>query len=578
MSVLSSRPPGRPDEYGIKAGDLIRYGAIAAVVLIVFGAIFFWFFCRIEVADGEFCPLMRKTGENIDNDMILVTSEYKGPQFDILREGRHFRSPYTWQWPRPMKATVIPKQTVGVLIRRFGKPLAAGQVVIENDEQVTEPMDKQKGILAKPLYPGRHYVNLWGYDVEQHPMVDIRAGYVGVVTRLVGKEHDNPNVFVVQPGERGTQPFLLPEKTYPEYSNPYVFLVTPIDIRSQKFQMAGADIITFPSKFGFDIKVEGTIEWAPERGKLPEVFVKYVDEQDLKESGGINNIQRKIILPFARSYLRLVGGQYRAVDYITGDTRIRVQNEVEARLKEACAEEGINIKSFVIHKTNPPAAIQRQYERREIALREVDRYTKEVETEIGTLLMEGAAPKLGPDGKPVLDDRGQPVMVGGTLKVGPDGKALREGGRMAKVLKERRKDRETKFGGVRVKVAEKVRDAERYEGVEVTKAQRDLEVARIHLEAAKDQAAKVLAEGTAEAAVTVMKHVAEAEAVKAKIGAFGTGEQYAEYQLITKFSPSIRRVLSNTEGLFAELFERFARTGAAKAAAPAKGASREVRP
>jgi regulator of protease activity HflC (stomatin/prohibitin superfamily) len=561
MSVLRSRPPGQPDEYGVKAGDVTRYAVIAILVLIVFGAIFFWFFCRIEVGERKFCPLMRKTGENITNEMILVEPEYKGPQFEILREGRHFRSPYRWKWPRPMDATEIPNDTVGVLIRRFGRPLAEGQVVIEKDEDVPAD-DKQKGILAKPLYPGLHYVNLWGYDVEQHPMVNIKAGYVGVVTRLVGKEHANPNVFVVRPGERGTQPFLLTEKTYAEYSNPYVFLVTPIDVRSQKFQMAGKDIITFPSKFGFDIKVEGTIEWAPEREKLPEVFVKYVDEQDLKESGGINNIQRKIILPFARSYLRLVGGQYRAVDYITGDTRIRVQNEVEDRLREACAKEGITIKSFVIHKTKPPVVIQQQYERREIAMREVDRFSKEVETEIGTSVMEGAKPKLGADGKPVLDERGQPVMVGGTPKVGPEGKPMREGGRLDKVLKERRIDRETKFGAIREKIAEKVRDAERYEGVETTKAMKELEVARINLEAAKDRAAKVLAEGKAEAAVTVMKHTAEAEAVKAKVAAFVTGEKYAEHQLIVKFSPGIRRILSNTEGLFAELFERFARTGA----------------
>jgi hypothetical protein len=81
------------------------------------------------------------------------------------------------------------------------------------------------------------------------------------------------------------------------------------------------------------------------------------------------------------------------------------------------------------------------------------------------------------------------------------------------------------------------------------------------LEAAMDKAAKTLAEGKAEANVTVMKHRAEAEAVKAKIAAFRSGENYAQYQLIKKFSPGIRRILSNTEGLFARLFEHFARIG-----------------
>ena len=404
-------------------------------------------------------------------------------------------------------------------------------------------------------------MNLWAYDVEQHPMVKIEPGYHGVVTRLVGVDPVDANVFAVADGERGTQPFLLNSGTHPNYSNPYVFMVTEIDTRSQKFEMAGADGVTFPSKYGFDIKVEGTIEWAPNLAKLPELFVKYVDEYDLKRSGGINNIQRKVILPFARSYFRTIGGQYRAVDYITGDTRILVQNEVEARLKEACAAQGIEIKSFVIRATEPPQQIREQYERREIARREIDRYSKEIETEIGDVVIVGGKVKVDSAGKPVLDERGEQVIEGGEVKLTAAGKPVREGGRLAKVIQERQKDRETKFGGVRQLIALAVRDAERYEGVEVTKARRDLEVARITLEAANDRAARILAEGTAEADVTVMKHKAEAEAVRAKIAAFGTGEKYAEYQLITRFAPGISSVLSNTDGLFASLFQRFAQLG-----------------
>jgi len=179
--------------------------------------------------------------------------------------------------------------------------------------------------------------------------------------------------------------------------------------------------------------------------------------------------------------------------------------------------------------------------------------------QIGNVVMVGAGPELGPDGKPVLDERGNVVMVGGNAKLGPDGEPVRKGGRLAKVIQERQKDRESKFGEVRGTIAELVRDAERYRGVEVTKAERDFAVAKINLEAAKDKAAQVIATGIAQAAVTVMKHKAEAEAVKAKISAFKTGEKYAEYQLIMKFSPGVRRIWSNTEGLFADLFNRFAR-------------------
>ncbi len=558
MNILQQQGRGsRPDKYGVQPADIAKYGGIAVGVMIAAVVIFVWFFCRIEVEEGEFVPLLGKTGKEISNTDILAPGlEFKGPQFEILQEGRHFRNPYTWYWPKPMKATVIEKGEVGVVIRRWGEPLEEGQVVVTND--------KQKGILEGQHNPGRYYLNLWEYDVEIHPMVKIEPGFKGVVTRLVGAEAENPNVFVVKKGERGVQPDLLSEGTFPEYSNPYVFLVTPIDVRSQKFEMGREYVITFPSKYGFDIRVEGTIEWAPDKAKLPELFVKYVDEQDLQESGGMNNIQRKVILPYARSYFRMIGAQYRAVDYMTGAPRIRVQNEVLRRLRESCAKEGIEIRDFVIRATEPPKRIREQYERRGMARVEIEQFTEEIKTEIGNVVIEGAQPKLGPDGKVVLDERGDPVLIWGKPKLGPDGKPLREGGRLARAIEQRRKDRESKFGEVRGTIVELVRDAERYQAVEVTKSKRDLAVAKINLDAAKDKAAQALAKGKAEAEVIVMKHRAEAEGVKAKVSAFKTGEKYAEYQLIIKFSPGIRRILSNTDGLFARLFERFAKMGTSK--------------
>ena len=58
-----------------------------------------------------------------------------------------------------------------------------------------------------------------------------------------------------------------------------------------------------------------------------------------------------------------------------------------------------------------------------------------------------------------------------------------------------------------------------------------------------------------------MRHKAEAEGMRAKVAAFKTGDKYAEYLLITKLSPAIRRILSNTEGPFADLFRRFSTQG-----------------
>jgi len=523
------RNRGGGDTYGFGGVSVVKLVVIAVLAIAIAIGGFVWFVCRIEVGKGELVTVMRKTGKDITNEQLFAPSpDYRGPQFEVLKEGRHFKNPYTWWWKSPLKAISIPKDRVGILVRRHGKRLPHGQFIARSTDQ--------KGIVAQPLLPGRHYINPWEYHVNEKPMVKIEPGFKGVVTLLVGKMPEDSNVFVVGKGERGTQPELLEPGTHPEYSNPYVHMVTPIDVRSRKFEMAGEYKITFLSKFGFDIEVEGTIEWAPEPPTLPELFVKYVDSDDLKKSGGINNIQRKIILPYARSFFRTVGGQYRAVDYITGTTRVEVQTEVQRRLRQACAKEGIVVRSFVIRSTKPPSKIREQYERREIAKRQIDRFEKEIETEIGSMVFDGSEPKRDEDGE-----------------------IVREGGRLMQLIQKHRHDRESKLGRVREDVRQKIRAAEQYAKVLITKANEMLEVARLKYEAASDEAEAVRAAGTAEAAVTVMRNEAEAEAVRAKVSAFGTGGQYAENLLIQALAPGITEILSNTDesSPFARLFERF---------------------
>lgn len=524
-------PPMQPGaRFDISLAKIIPSIGILIGIL-VFGILFFvWFGMRIEVGPGEMVVLVKKTGTELQNKQILAPDDaHKGVQQQILKEGRHFRNPYLWAWEDPISATMIPQGKVGIRVRKRGNSIDPMQILAFNEND--------KGILHGVLTPGRYYLNPRAYDVQVVDMVKIEPGFVGVVTLQVGAKAEDVFAFVVPEGNVGVQLSLLPAGTHPEYSNPYVHRVTGIDVRSQKFEMRDEYAISFPSKYGFDISVEGTIEWAPDLTKLPELFVKYVDEKDLRESGGINNIQQKVILPFARSFFRTIGGRYRAVDYITGDTRVVVQNEVETRLKETCAEQGILVRSVVIRSTEPPNAIRDQFQRRELARLQKERFEKEIEMQIGT---------------PVLDK-------GGKQKVDTQGVAVREGGRLTRAIQERQKQRELHLGDVREQIATLVRKAEEYRNVEVTQGNLRVEVAKINLEAAKDRAAGVKAEGFAEAAVKVMQYEAEAEGVREKVSAFGEGEQYAEYLLIEKLAPGIQEILSNTEGTFAELFQRFSK-------------------
>ena len=128
---------------------------------------------------------------------------------------------------------------------------------------------------------------------------------------------------------------------------------------------------------------------------------------------------------------------------------------------------------------------------------------------------------------------------------------------MAKMIETQRKDRSTKLGDVRAQIAEKERQAEEYKAVEVTKAETELEIAERSLKAAKDRAAAILAEGTSKADVSLMKARATADGIKAKVTAIGGGTKYAESVFSTKIAPAMQRIMSPTDGPFANLFLRF---------------------
>lgn len=527
--------------------------AVAVVVLLVIFGIYAlsgW----ITVPQGHFVVLMRKTGTGLTNEQLLATGpdfltpdpEAKGVQVDVLKEGYHMLNPYTWWWSDPIPALVVPEMSVAVVTRKYGEPLPPGQVLAETDTQ--------KGVLRKVLMPGRYYANTFAYSAQIIPMVRIEPGFMGVVTRLVGDPPADPNLFVVKDGERGTQPKLLPPGVHPEYSNKYVYKVVPIDVRSQKLELQGATALDFLSEDGFPIHTEGTIEYALDQQKLPEMFVMFVDEKDLEKSGGLKNIEEKLIVPLGRSLYRIYGAQHKAVDYLTGSTRIVVQNQIETELKTEAAKDGIIIRSFVIRSIEPPVQVRQQYERRELAKRQKEQYLAEIIKEIGYPAVEGGKQKIGPDGQPVFD-HGVPVIEGGTRRVDDKGQPVFEGGRLSKELQSQMKDRAEKIGTVRLEIADVTRAAEQYGKVELTKANQRLSVAQLGLEAADDLAASKTAAGEAQAAVIRLKNQAEVAGVQASVQALGGGDHYAQYLLATRFAPAITNIWSNTEGPFAELFK-----------------------
>ena len=113
------------------------------------------------------------------------------------------------------------------------------------------------------------------------------------------------------------------------------------------------------------------------------------------------------------------------------------------------------------------------------------------------------------------------------------------------------------IGDARREVVTMVKEAEQHKVVAVTKASRELAVAKLELEAAEKLAVAIRARGQAEANVVLFNYKAKAEPLKRAVNAFGDGNTYAQQFFLRKIAPSIRSILSNTDGPFAEIFKQF---------------------
>ena len=229
----------------------------------------------------------------------------------------------------------------------------------------------------------------------------------------------------------------------------------------------------------------------------------YGDEADILD---------KIILPYARSISRIQGSKLQAREFISGKTRSAFQEQLLRELRQACWEQGVDIKSALVRDIQPPAEIASLISQREQADQEIERSTNEME-----------------------EARAQAKLV----------------------EQEELQERNRALGDAQREVVTIEKQAEQQKVVKVTQARRQLEVAKLALEAATKEAAATRSRGSADAKVILFDYQAEAEPLARAVAAFGDGNTYAQLFFLQKIAPSVKSILSNTEGPFAEIFRQF---------------------
>ena len=467
----------------------VPLGVAVAAALAMVLSLWVWYGWRIEPSNGQIAVLLKKTGRDLPPEAILAPGpEYKGIQEEVLPEGRYFRNLWTWEW-HYANAVDIPAGKFGVLVRKFGVDLPEGEILAKDATT--------KGIVRDVLGTGKHRINPYAYEVKLYDDITIKPGHVGVVTELTGddiiapggaKDAATGTGFLVKSGAKGVSSRILKEGTH--RLNPFVYSVTIVNIQSQRFELSGADAISFLTLDGFTVNAEGTLEFNLDIDKVALLS---------HEVGDMDDILQKIILPAARGFSRIEGSKKNATEFIVGESRQAFQDSLERYLKDVCRPWGVSLNSVLIRDIFAPQQVAAIIRKRELAVQEANKIDQQIVQAKSQAELE----------------RQRALASQNSAKVAAETESIR-----AKIL------------------------AEQHSAEQVIAAQTRLEVASVELKAARADAEALLTEAEGRRRVVEARTTAEANVLRQEVSAYAGDDDYVRAKLYEKVAPRIKDVLT----------------------------------
>jgi hypothetical protein len=308
-------------------------GALFVVALIGFLLVWNTFFKYVP--PGKHLVIIAKNGAPLDPGEVLAKTGQKGIQREVLGEGWHFIMPIVYT-TEVEDNTVIPAGRVGIVTALGGPAPSNGRVLAEEGEQ---------GIQRHVLPPGAYRINKHGYQIEEVAATEIKPGFVGVVRRLLGKE--GTGLFAAEGSdEKGFLPRVLQPGIY--YINTKEFAVNneEVGIIQTSFHAPSASketdtSITFTSKGGFPISIDGTVEWEMLPEHMPMLVAEY---------GKWQEIEKKVIDVQAHAICRDKGIDYGVQEFLDGTTREKFQEDFTQELTKVCKEKNVTVHSAFIRR------------------------------------------------------------------------------------------------------------------------------------------------------------------------------------------------------------------------------------
>lgn len=324
----------------------------------------------IMIPPGKVGIVTSKVGEELPEGEFLADVGQKGIWRKLLGPGRYRINPYGYKID-VQDAMSIPIGYIGVITSLSGDAAGEGAFAMAN----------QKGVRKDILQPGLYFLNPREYKIDvleigvnQVSLLGEEGGEVITKARLntqnAAMQELQENVLMEQKLKRfdylkkSADLFTSRSSSQPKRRGPNQAWEVrdaeqqeKADLERMKSEyllgdsmsnIGLAQFVEFPSRDGFQIRLDMTVEFELLPEKIAWIFRKY---------GDLPAVVDKIIMPQITSISRNKGSEYRAKDFIVGAGREKFQDDMTQALRDTLGEKMIIVHNALIRHVEVPMQI-----------------------------------------------------------------------------------------------------------------------------------------------------------------------------------------------------------------------------
>lgn len=328
----------------------------------------------VVIPAGKVGLLTSKVGEELPEGVFIAEPGQKGIRRGVLGPGKYRLNPYGYT-VEIVDAISIPIGYVGVITGLSGKQAPEGQFAGPGE----------KGIRSDILQPGLYYVNpkelkvdvleigvnqvsllgkMGNAVITKAPLASQNAAVEALSQRALADQQEKRREYLAGQRSSGSMQ-MMTEMDYAKTDR-----AAPSASPGQKPARApiGAEavlslnqFVEFPSRDGFEISLDMTVEFELLPDKIAWIYQTY---------GDLPAVVDKIIMPQILSVSRLKGSAYQAKDFIVGEAREKFQNDLTETLRHALDDKRIIIHNALIRHVNVPDQILSPIQEASIAIQQ----------------------------------------------------------------------------------------------------------------------------------------------------------------------------------------------------------------